>query len=97
MNIYVGNLTRETNETDLRTAFEKFGQITTISIIKDKFSGESRGFAFIEMPSKEAAQSAIDNMNGKELNGNTITVNEARARKNFQSGFKKYRNPYKRF
>jgi RNA recognition motif-containing protein len=80
MNIYVGNLAREASEEDLRQAFEAFGQVATINIIKDKFSGEPRGFAFIEMPSKDEGQAAINGMNGKELKGRTLTVNEARPR-----------------
>ena len=80
MNIYVGNLPREATEADLREAFQAFGQVATVTIIKDKFSGESRGFAFVEMPTKAEAQSAIAGLNGKELKGRTITVNEARPR-----------------
>jgi RNA recognition motif-containing protein len=78
MNIYVGNLSRETTEDDLRQAFEAFGQVDTATVVKDRFSGESRGFGFVEMPSKNEAQTAIDDMNGKDLNGRTINVNEAR-------------------
>jgi RNA recognition motif-containing protein len=80
MNIYVGNLSPETNEDDLRQAFEAFGQVSTATVIKDKFSGESRGFGFVEMPSKGEAQTAIDEMNGKDLKGRTVNVNEARPR-----------------
>jgi RNA recognition motif-containing protein len=78
MNIYVGNLSREVTEDDLGKAFEAFGQVTSVTIIKDKFSGESRGFGFVEMPAKAEAQSAINGMNGKELKGRTLNVNEAR-------------------
>ncbi|MGB6033932.1 MAG: RNA-binding protein [Bacteroidota bacterium] len=80
MNIYVGNLSRDVSEEDLRQAFEAFGQIATATIIKDKFSGESRGFGFVEMPSKTEAQSAIDGLNGKDLKGQSLNVNEARPR-----------------
>jgi len=80
MNIYVGNLLREVTEDDLRKAFEAFGQVTSASIIKDKFSGESRGFGFVEMPAKAEAQSAISGLNGKELKGRILNVNEARPR-----------------
>jgi len=80
MNIYVGNLSREVTEEDLRQAFEAFGQITSVTIIKDKFSGESRGFGFVEMPAKAEAQSAINGLNGKELKGRTLNINEARPR-----------------
>lgn len=86
MNIYVGNLSREASEEDLRQAFEAFGQVSTINIIKDKFSGEPRGFAFIEMPSKDEGQAAINGMNGKELKGRALTVNEARPRTDDRRG-----------
>jgi RNA recognition motif-containing protein len=80
MNIYVGNLSREVTEDDLKEAFEAFGQVTSVAIIKDKFSGESRGFGFVEMPAKAEAQSALNDLNGKELKGRKLNVNEARPR-----------------
>jgi RNA recognition motif-containing protein len=80
MNIYVGNLSFSVSETDLREAFAAYGQVTTASIIKDKFSGESRGFGFVEMPTKEEAEKAIAALNGKDLKGRTMTVNEAKPR-----------------
>jgi RNA recognition motif-containing protein len=80
MNIYVGNLSRDTGEEDLRQAFEVFGQVSKVTIIKDKFSGEARGFGFVEMASKDETQAAIAGMNGKELQGRTLNVNEARPR-----------------
>jgi RNA recognition motif-containing protein len=80
MNIYVGNLSREVTEEDLRQAFEAFGQVGTATVIKDRFSGESRGFGFVDMPNKTEAQSAIAALNGKELKGRTLNVNEARPR-----------------
>jgi cold-inducible RNA-binding protein len=78
MNIYVGNLSRDVTEEDLRQIFESFGQIASINIIKDKFSGQSRGFGFVEMPGRAEAQAAITGLNGKELKGRTLSVNEAR-------------------
>ncbi|MFQ5714045.1 MAG: RNA recognition motif domain-containing protein [Candidatus Scalinduaceae bacterium] len=80
MNIYVGNMSRNVSEEDLREAFEAFGQVTSVNIIKDKFTGEPRGFGFVEMQGKAEAQAAIDGMNGKELKGRTLNVNEARPR-----------------
>jgi RNA recognition motif-containing protein len=80
MNIYVGNLPRTVNENDLRETFQAFGEVATTSIIKDKFSGESRGFGFIEMPKKDEAEKAISMLNGKDLKGRTATVNEAKPR-----------------
>ena len=80
MNIYVGNLSRDLNEGELREAFAAFGEVSSASIIKDKFSGESRGFGFVEMPNKDDADKAISGLNGKDLKGRTLTVNEARPR-----------------
>lgn len=80
MNIYVGNLAREATEEDLQEAFKAFGQVTSVTLIKDKFSGEPRGFGFIEMPGKAEAQAAIAGMNGKELKGRVLNVNEAQPR-----------------
>jgi len=80
MNIYVGNLSRDVTEEDLRQAFEAFGKVESVTIIKDKFSGESRGFGFVEMPTKDEAQSAITGLNGKDLKGRNLNVNEARPR-----------------
>ena len=80
MNIYVGSLSYEVTEEDLRQAFEGFGQVVSVNIIKDKYSGESRGFGFVEMPDRAEAESAINNLNGKELKGRTLNVNEARPR-----------------
>jgi len=86
MNIYVGNLSYNVSEEDLKTAFEAFGQVTSASIIKDKFSGQSKGFGFVEMPTKEEAQAAITGMNGKEMKGRTLNVNEARPRSDDRRG-----------
>ncbi len=80
MNIYVGNLSRDVVESDLKEAFQAFGEVTTASIIKDKFTSESRGFGFVEMPNKEEAEKAIAGLNGKDLKGRNLTVNEARPR-----------------
>jgi len=80
MNIYVGNLSREATDGDLRQAFEAFGQVASVTILKDRFTGESRGFGFVEMPSKTEAQSAISGLNGTDLLGRTLTVTAARPR-----------------
>ena len=80
MNIYVGNLADEVNEDDLRGVFEAFGQVESVNILKDRFSGESKGFGFVEMPSKDEAQTAISDADGTDLKGKTIKVNEARPR-----------------
>jgi RNA recognition motif-containing protein len=86
MNIYVGNLSPTVTEEDLQEAFKAFGQVTTVNIIKDKFGGGSRGFGFVEMPGKAEAQSAIAGLNGKELKGKVLTVNEARPRTDDRRG-----------
>ncbi len=80
MNIYVGNLSRDVTEEELRGAFEAFGEVASVNVITDKFSGEPRGFAFVEMPAKTEAESAINDLNGKELKGRELNVNEARPR-----------------
>jgi len=82
MNIFVGNLARQATEDDLRQAFEAFGEVKSVNILKDKFSGESKGFGFVEMPSKDEAQKAIEEMNGKDLAGRAVNVNEARPKTN---------------
>ena len=80
MNIYVGNLSRDLTENDLREAFAPFGEVQSAAIIKDKFTGESRGFGFVEMPNKAEGDAAIAGLNGKDLKGRNLTVNEARPR-----------------
>jgi RNA recognition motif-containing protein len=80
MNIYVGNLSYDVSEENLRQAFEAFGQVSSATILKDKYSGQSKGFGFVEMPSAEEARSAINQLNGQELKGRTLNVNEARPR-----------------
>ncbi len=80
MNIYIGNMSYDATEDDLRTAFEAFGKIDSVTVIMDKYTGKSKGFAFIEMASKEEAQAAIEGLHEKELNGRALTVNEARPR-----------------
>ncbi len=87
MKIYVGNMSYDTTEEDLKLTCEEFGTVESAVIIKDKFSGEPKGFAFVEMSSKAEAQAAIDGLNGKELNGRELKVNEARPRtENFRGG-----------
>lgn len=90
MNIYVGNLATEVNEEDLRQAFEAYGEIASVNIIKDKFSGKSRGFGFVEMPSQEEAQSAIEGLNGKDLKGQALNISEARPRRENRGGRREY-------
>ena len=86
MNIYVGNLSFEVTEQDLQQSFEAFGQVESVNIIKDRFSGESKGFGFVEMPAKGEAESAIEGLNGKELKGRALKVSEARPRSETRRG-----------
>ncbi|MEN6387001.1 MAG: RNA-binding protein [Phycisphaerales bacterium] len=86
MNIYVGNLSRDVTEDQLKQAFEAYGEVKSVSIIKDKLTGELRGFGFIEMPSKEQAAAAMQELDGKEIAGRAIKVNEARERTGGRSG-----------
>jgi RNA recognition motif-containing protein len=77
-NLYVGNLSQKVTEDDLRNNFSEAGKVASVAVIKDKFSGVSRGFGFVEMETEEGAQEAIKKFNGGDLDGKTITVNEAR-------------------
>jgi len=76
--LYVGNLSYDTNDDGLREAFSKFGTVESATIIMNKDTGRSKGFGFVEMTSDEEAQAAIEGMNGKEIDGRQLTVNEAR-------------------
>ena len=80
MEIYVGNLSYNTNNDDLRVAFEAFGQVSDARVMSDRETGRSRGFGFVEMPNSNEAQAAIGKLNGTSLQDRTITVNEARER-----------------
>ncbi len=86
MNIYVGNLASDVNDDDLRQTFEVYGRVSSATVIKDKLSGESRGFGFVEMPYKDEAQSAIEGLNGEDLKGQSLHVNEARPRPENRGG-----------
>ena len=78
MNIFVGNLPFTTRDEDLRSAFARFGAVDSAQVIIDRQTGRSRGFGFVEMPDREEAQEAISGMNGADLSGRSLTVNEAR-------------------
>jgi RNA recognition motif-containing protein len=80
MNIYVGNLARDAAEEDLRAIFSEFGQVSRVTILKDRLSGEPRGFGFVEMSSPDEAKAAIAGANGRQLKGQSLRVNEARPR-----------------
>ena len=80
MNIYVGNLAYSVTEDDLREAFGGFGELISVNIIADKFSGRSKGFGFVEMQEASEANEAIEELNGKDLKGRNLKVNEAKPR-----------------
>ena len=86
MNIYVGNLSYEVTEEDLQEAFASFGQVASVNIVKDRGSGGSRGFGFVEMPEQDEAQSAINGLSSKVLKGRAIRVSEARPRSEDRGG-----------
>ena len=86
MNIYVGNLSFDTSESDLQAAFASYGAVSTARIATDRDTGRARGFGFVEMSSQSEAQAAIAGLNGTELQGRTLTVNEAKPREDRNSG-----------
>ena len=90
MNIYVGNLSFKTTETELRQAFEAFGAVSSVNVIADRESGRPRGFGFVEMPNPDEAQRAIESLNGSQLGGRDLTVNEARPRAPREGGSGRY-------
>ncbi len=92
MNIYVGNLSFEANEEDVRNLFESYGEVSSVKIITDRVSGKSRGFGFVEMPDENAARTAISEANGQDLRGRALTVNEARPRNDSRGGGGGYRD-----
>jgi RNA recognition motif-containing protein len=90
MNIYVGNLSRDLTEEELRQEFAAFGEVSTVNIIKDKYGGQSRGFGFVEMPSKTEGEAAITGLKGKSLKERTMDVSEARPRTDSRGGRSSY-------
>lgn len=91
MNIFVGSLPFKVEESELKEVFEEFGEVTSVKIITDRETGRSKGFGFIEMPDDEAAQKAISEVNGAELYGRTIVVNQAEEKKERPAGGGGYR------
>jgi RNA recognition motif-containing protein len=87
MNLFVGNLSRDVTESELRAAFEAFGTVSSVNIIKDKFNGVSRGFAFVEMPEKAEAEASIAGLHRKPLKGQSLDVTEARPREPRRTGY----------
>ena len=81
MNMYIGNLAYDVTEDDLKNAFSEFGEVSSVKIIIDKFSGRSKGFGFVEMPNNSEADQAIKALNGKVFSGRSIKVNQAEAKR----------------
>ena len=90
MNIYAGNLDFSVQESELKEEFSKHGTVEEVRLITDNQTGRSKGFAFIEMPNEEEAKAAIENLNGVELKGRAIKVNEARPRRENRGGGKRW-------
>ena len=86
MRIYVGNLSYQASEQELRDSFESHGEVEETYIVRDRDTGRSRGFAFVEMPTDDEAKAAIEALNGKEVGGRALTVNEARPRQERSPG-----------
>jgi RNA recognition motif-containing protein len=86
MNIYVGNLHFNVSEDELRKAFEEYGEVASVKIITDKYSGRSKGFGFVEMLNDKEANDAIENLNGTEIKGRSVNVNQAREKENNSGG-----------
>jgi len=86
VNIYVGNLSYDTNDAGLRAAFEAYGEVSSAQVIMDRDTGRSRGFGFVEMPSDEEARAAIEALDGSDLDGRSIKVNQARPRGDRRGG-----------
>ena len=94
MNIYVGNLPKTSDADDIRKAFEVYGEVGSVNLVKDRYTQEIRGFAFVEMPGKKEALDAIQGLNGAEINGKNIVVNEAKPRKQSGGQHSKNRHGY---
>lgn len=90
MNIYLGNLSYRSTETDIQSAFENFGTVSSVNIIKDRETGRSKGFGFVEMPNDDEAHAAIEGLNGTDMGGRNINVNAARPREERSSGGGKF-------
>lgn len=86
MNIYVGNLSYDTRDTDLQHAFESYGEVASARVITDQYTGKSRGFGFVEMNNAAEGKAAIEGLNGQDLQGRAITVNEARPKSDSRGG-----------
>lgn len=94
MNIYVGNIPRETTETEVRSAFEQYGEVSTVNLIKDRYTNILKGFGFVDMPKKTEAETAIQSLDGTMFSGRPLTVNPAKPKTESTDNSKKYRTGY---
>jgi RNA recognition motif-containing protein len=94
MNIYVGNIPKESTESEVRSAFEAYGEVTTVNLIKDRYTNMLKGFGFIDMPKKSEAENAIQGLDGTNFNGRALTVNPAKPRTENYDNTKRFRTGY---
>jgi len=94
MNIYVGNISRDATEADIREAFEEYGEVASVSLIRDRYTGQFRGFGFVEMPDSGSAKTAIAELDGKNILGRPLTVSEAKPRTERRENRPRTRNRY---
>jgi RNA recognition motif-containing protein len=94
MNIYVGNIPREATETEVRTAFEQYGEVSTVNLIKDRYTNTLKGFGFVDMPKKTEAESAIQGLDGSMFSGRPLTVNPAKPKTESNDNGRKFRTGY---
>lgn len=94
MNIYVGNIPRETSESEIRSAFEAFGEVSSVTMVMDKYTNTFKGFCFLEMPKTDEAENAMKEMDGEMFGGRTLTVNQAKPKTESRDRSKRYNSRY---
>ncbi len=94
MNIYVGNIPRETSESEVRSAFEQYGEVATVNLVKDRYTNTLKGFGFVEMPKKTEAETAIKGLDGTMFSGRPLTVNPAKPKTESSDRPRRYNTGY---
>jgi cold-inducible RNA-binding protein len=94
MNIYVGNIPRETTESEVRSAFEQYGEVSNVNLIKDRYTNTLKGFGFVDMPKKTEAESAIQGLDGTLFSGRPLTVNPAKPKTENSNNTRRYKTGY---
>jgi RNA recognition motif-containing protein len=94
MNIYVGNIPRETTESEVRTVFEQYGEVSNVNLVKDRYTNVLKGFGFIDMPKTSEAENAIKNLDGQMLSGRPLTVNPAKPKEDSNNKGRTFRTGY---